>query len=87
MSICSEMLSDPFGIFESLMKSANFKFSCPLHKRFYAVTYGILNFSKFPPHIPPGRYRNQIKFFDYSNFVSEIFVDVETVEVIKKWKN
>ncbi|KAF2905652.1 hypothetical protein ILUMI_00519, partial [Ignelater luminosus] len=32
MSLCSEMSNDRFGIFQSLMKSANFKFACPLRK-------------------------------------------------------
>ncbi|KAF2890903.1 hypothetical protein ILUMI_15270, partial [Ignelater luminosus] len=53
---------------------------------FYSVGYGTLNFTKFPPHLPKGKYRNQIKAFDGPNFIAELYFDAEVIEVIKKWE-
>ncbi|KAF2888486.1 hypothetical protein ILUMI_02962 [Ignelater luminosus] len=84
--ICQEAKVDRFGVIGTFQKAANFKLECPVKKGFLMLTHATFNESKFPPHIPAGKYRGQIKFYDGPNFLVEVFLDYEFIEIIKKWE-
>ncbi|KAF2886765.1 hypothetical protein ILUMI_19408 [Ignelater luminosus] len=86
-NVCREMKEDHFGIAASLSKSVNVKIQCPLKKGWLNITNGMIDFTKFPPHIPRGQYMDQLTVYDGSNFIGEIQVEAVVEDIIKKWEN
>ncbi|KAF2906010.1 hypothetical protein ILUMI_00166, partial [Ignelater luminosus] len=85
VNLCKEANVDRFGVVKSLQDSVNFPLACPVKKGFLKLSYGTVDYSKFPPHFHNGRYRNHVKFHDGPNFIAEFYLDAEIIEKIKKW--
>ncbi|KAF2879127.1 hypothetical protein ILUMI_27034 [Ignelater luminosus] len=52
----------------------------------YMVKNGIIDFTRFPPHVPRGQYMIQIILSDGNAFVAELQIEYIIEGIIKKWE-
>lgn len=47
----------------------------------------MIDYTKFPPHLPRGQYMMQTIHMDNDNFIAEIQVEMVIEGIMKKWEN
>ncbi|KAF2893626.1 hypothetical protein ILUMI_12547, partial [Ignelater luminosus] len=85
VNVCHEIKEDRFGVIEGLRSAINVELTCPLKKRRYIVKNEVLDYTKFPPHIPRGQYMMQGILVDNKNFVWEMQTEVVIEEIMKNY--
>ncbi|KAF2887779.1 hypothetical protein ILUMI_18394 [Ignelater luminosus] len=83
-NLCHEYANNNFKAREILKNISNVK-PCPAPKGYYYVGNLVLDYSRFPPYIPRGRYKAVGKLYHNSEFVGEAHAYFAVVDKPLKW--
>ncbi|KAF2886497.1 hypothetical protein ILUMI_19676 [Ignelater luminosus] len=86
LNMCEEYKKNTFGLLDLFRTYSNVKVnSCPLPQGNYSMKNGKIDFSQFPPHIPKGTYKTEVKLFNDRDYLGhfDVIADVSPKEILR----